>query len=217
MNFILIAFVFVIFSCKTSPEVKPELEPKAEVAKEVPAEKPVVKEEPVKEEVKLEPKVEEKTEKKEVKAPVKAKVEKKKAKDEVVAKFDGVVITKSDKEKAKSEIEILVAKLNKITSKRDYYAWLDYLSLPYKRRYSDPKVLKEVSDGLPGIAKGMKLNSLKDYFSYVFVPSRRNDKVYDISYLSPTRVQVIKKYKGDLLIFYNLEKIKNKWFLVPKK
>ncbi len=137
--------------------------------------------------------------------------------DEIVAEFDGVVITKKDKALDKSEIEVVISKLNAITANKDYFGWLPFLSDSYKREFSNPVVLRQVSKSLPGIAKGIELKDLQDYFKFVFVPSRQKVRVDDIIYKSPTKIQVIKKESGKSLIFYDLEKIKGKWLLVPSR
>ncbi len=204
----------MLVSCATTPEPKKEEAPKVEAPKPAEKEEPKLEETPPKKEepkpvAKPEPKKEEpEPPVKEVpkKEPV---VEKLAPEDEVVAKFDGVVITKKDKEQDKSEIELVVADLNKIVSRRDYYAWRDYLSAAYIERFSDPKHLRTLTQAI-------QLKNLRDYFNYVFVLARRNISVDDISYISPTRVKVITKKGKKKNIYYNLEKIRDKWFLVPK-
>lgn len=136
--------------------------------------------------------------------------------EEIIEEFDGVVITKKDKALAKSEIEQLVSKLNTITAEKDYAQWLTYLSPAYKEEYSKREVLKKISEELSGIARGINLKDLRDYFNYIFVPSRQNKRVYDIEYLSPVRVKVLSKDKKQVLIIYYLEKINGKWLLIPK-
>ncbi|HPO03007.1 hypothetical protein K7J14_07620 [Treponema zuelzerae] len=135
--------------------------------------------------------------------------------EEVVFEFDTVKITKEEYINAKSEIELVVEKLNKITLSRDYQGWLGYLSTEYRTYFSSPAVLKEVSESLP--TKGVKLKNLKDYFTYVFVPSRQNMRVDDIQYVSPTRVYVIMEIspKSPAAI-YILEKTGQNWQLVLK-
>ncbi len=213
--FIFTALSLLFISCATKPEAKKEVEQKpvveekvvkAEPKDEAPKEpvKPEIKEPEVEKPVKEEPKPESKKEELET-AP----------ENEVVAEFDGVSITKKDKEQAKSEIDIVVTELNKVTSRRDYYEWRNYLSAAYIKVYSDKAVLRKVSQGLPGNVKGVQLKNLRDFFTYIFVPSRQQVRCDDISYISPTRVRVIKKVRNKSLIFYNLEKINNKWLLVP--
>lgn len=135
--------------------------------------------------------------------------------DEVVAQFDTVTITKKTFESTKNEMQIVVDKLNKITLERDYKSWLEWLSEEYYRTYSDPAVLETISASLP--IKNIKLRNIKDYFNYVFVPSRQNMRVDDIQFISPTRVYVIMEItpKSPAAI-YILEKTTEGWKLVPK-
>jgi hypothetical protein len=135
--------------------------------------------------------------------------------DTVVAQFDEVPITKQTFENTKTEMQMVVEKLNKITYERDYQSWLGWLSDDYYNTYSDPATLETVSASLP--TKGMKLHNLKDYFNYVFVPSRQNMRVDNIQFVSPTRVYVIMEIMpGSPAAIYILEKTKQGWKLVPK-
>lgn len=190
--------VILISSCVSAPETKPVSVAETQVNEEKPqqAQKPAVVEKPVEE---TKPKAE----------------AAKSADEEVVAQFEGVSITKKDKEIAKSEIEEVVKKLNEITAKKDYGRWRYWLSTEYKKEFSKPEVLKKTSEGLPSNLKGKQLKSIEDYFYYVFVPSRQNGRVDDIVYLTPTKVRVLKITATQSLIFYNLEKIGDRWLLVP--
>ena len=186
--------VFLIGSCASAPETKPvsAAETKVNEKKTQQVQKP--------------------------KAVVmsKSQAETSKAADEeVVAQFEGISITKKDKEIAKSEIEEVVKKLNDITAKKDYGRWRYWLSTEYIKEFSKPDVLKKTSEGLPSNLKGKQLKNIEDYFYYVFVPSRQNGRVDDIAYLTPTKVRVLKITSTQTLIFYNLEKIDERWLLVP--
>ena len=185
---------FLIVSCASAPETKPVSVDETQVNAEKPqqAQKPKAVEG-------VKPKAE---------AP-------KSADEEVVAQFEGVSITKKDKEIAKSEIEEVVKKLNDITAKKDYGRWRYWLSKDYIKEFSKPEVLKKTSEGLPSNLKGKQLKNIEDYFYYVFVPSRQNGRVDDIEYLTPTKVQVLMMTSTQKLIFYNLEKIDDRWLLVP--
>jgi hypothetical protein len=135
--------------------------------------------------------------------------------DTVVAQFDKVTITKQTFEHTKTEMQLVVEQLNKITYARDYQSWLGWLSDEYYQTYSDPKVLETVSASLP--TKGIKLKNLKDYFNYVFVPSRQNMRVDTIQFVSPTRVYVIMEIMPNSpAAIYILEKTQAGWKLVPK-
>lgn len=135
--------------------------------------------------------------------------------DTIVAQFESFSVTKYIFNITKSEIQLVVEDLNKITNTRDYLRWLTYLSEEYRLHFSDPAVLEKVSLSLP--SKGIKLKTLKDYFTYVFVPSRQNMRVDDITFVSPTRVYVIMEIatKSSAAI-YILEKTLEGWKLVLK-
>lgn len=135
----------------------------------------------------------------------------KSADEEVVAQFEGVSITKKDKEIAKSEIEEIVKKLNEITAKKDYGRWRYWLSKEYIREYSKPEFLNKASENLPPHLKGKQLKSIEDYFNYVFVPSRQNQKFDYIQYISATKVEACTKE----YVLYRFEKIDDRWLLVP--
>ncbi len=134
---------------------------------------------------------------------------------EIVAQFENVKITKENFQATKRQLEIVVNDLNRITFSRDYNGWLSYLSPEYLQTFSDPATLAEVSASLP--IKGVQLKSIKDYFNYVFVPSRQNMRVDDIKYVSPTRVYVIMEISpGNPAAIYIIEKFGEDWKLVPK-
>jgi hypothetical protein len=59
---------------------------------------------------------------------------------------------------------------------------------------------------------GIKLQTLKDYFTFVVYPSRQNDQVDDIEFVSETLVKAITVTpKGDRNILYMLEKHGDAW------
>ena len=195
------------FSCETMPK-KDEVP----VVVETPIEKvPVAKESVVEELITQEEVFPEKTESpiQETKQEEPVSLE-----TEVIAEFGEVKITKKHYNDTMDEIKIVVEGLNKTTASKDYNTWLKYLSDQYKKTYSNPAVLKTTSDTLP--VKGLKLSNLKDFFNYVFVPSRQKIKVDDIKFLSPVKVNVIMITKGKELLVYDLEKINEKWLLVPR-
>ena len=136
--------------------------------------------------------------------------------DAIVVQFDTITITNKTYKETKSEIQLVVDDLNKITTTKDYNRWQGYLSEEYRDTFSDPANLEQVSASLP--TKGIRLRTLKDYFTYVFVPSRQNMRVDDIQFVSPTRVYVIMEIApGSPAAIYILEKTSHGWKLVPKK
>lgn len=130
----------------------------------------------------------------------------------VVATFGEVKITQKDYVDTKAEMQKIVNDLNNITETESYERWLDYLSEDYKIYYSNKQTLREISEKLP--IKGIRLNTLKDYFTYVFVPARKNIRVDDIKFISASTVEVLMRDRGRLLLVYSLENQSDGWKLV---
>ena len=235
-RYLFLAFIIsVLVGCSAAPSsVKEEPTPSEEITVPAPQPEPVkeaevpVKRESVKPTVPVKPKppvktkeppakVEEPPMKPEpVKEPVvEVKPEPVEEKNTVIAEFEGVTITKETYDQTKTEMEKIVEKLNRITATKDYAQWTTFLSEEYKQQYSQPLTLRKVSEALP--VKGIKLKSLRDYFMYVFVPSRQNVRVDDIRFVSPTRVDVIMKQANVSLLVYGLENINGSWKLIPSK
>lgn len=190
-----VIFTLLLCSCATKPEPISEPEPILPVLAETTAEQEI---KPI-----MEPEVVAGDQVSEV------------SDDEVVAKFDNVTITKETFKTTKTELETVVNDLNRVTFSRDYNRWLTFLSDEYRTTFSDPAVLAEVSANLP--IKGIQLKTIKDYFNYVFVPSRQNMRVDDIKFVSPTRVYVIMEISpGSTAAIYIIEKFGEQWKLVPK-
>ncbi len=133
----------------------------------------------------------------------------------IVARFNDIEITKATYDTAKSEIQLVVEDLNTITLNRDYNRWMTYLSEEYIQTFSDPAHLQRVSASLP--IRGVQLRTLRDYFTYVFVPSRQNMRVDDIQFVSPTRVYAIMEIDPKTPVaIYILEKTALGWQIVVK-
>lgn len=242
-RYLFLAFIIsVLVGCSAAPSsVKEEPTPSEEITVPAPQPEPVkeaevpVKRESVKPTVPVKPKPPVKTKEPPVKVeeppakveeppmkpePVKepvveVKPEPVEEKNTVIAEFEGVTITKETYDQTKTEMEKIVEKLNRITATKDYAQWTTFLSEEYKQQYSQPLTLRKVSEALP--VKGIKLKSLRDYFMYVFVPSRQNVRVDDIRFVSPTRVDVIMKQANVSLLVYGLENINGSWKLIPSK
>ena len=140
--------------------------------------------------------------------------------NEVVAIVNDVVITKQEHLQTKSEVEDVVESLNRITRQKDYSRWLTYLDGEYRQTLSDRGYLDQISKSLPKALRDRRiaLTSIKDYFEYVFVPSRQNIRVDDIQYITPSRVYVIMDIsEGRHAAVYILEKGDDgKWKLADR-
>jgi len=114
-------------------------------------------------------------------------------------------------QETKKDLANLVQELNQIIANRNYQEWLDYLTKEYKDYYSDPKVLQEYSES-PLLQKyDIKLRSLKDYFNYVVVASRKNVQIDDIKPLSVNKARAYMNVNGEPIVVYTLEKVDGQW------
>ncbi len=114
-------------------------------------------------------------------------------------------------QETKKDLSKLVAELNRIIANRNYKEWLTYLTKEYKEYYSDPEVLKEYSDS-PLLKKyDIKLRSLKDYFDYVVVASRKDVHIDDIKALNENKVRAYMIVNDKPIVVYTLEKVGDKW------
>jgi hypothetical protein len=121
------------------------------------------------------------------------------------------VMDQEEYEETKKDLQLLVSDLNDIISSRDYKKWLTYLTKEYKDYYSNPTVLSDYSNA-PVLNKyNISLRSLRDYFNYVVVQSRRNVEVDDIRAISRNKVKAYMYVDGNPVVVYTLEKVDDKW------
>ena len=121
------------------------------------------------------------------------------------------VMDEEEYEETKKDLSELVSELNDIIAARNYSRWLKYLTKEYKEYYSDPEVLREFSDA-PVLKKyDIKLRTLKDYFNYVVVASRKNVQVDEIQAIGPEKVKAYMYVDGEPVVVYTLEKVGDEW------
>ena len=126
-------------------------------------------------------------------------------------KTAGFTLDKETYAKTKVDISKLIIKLNKIIESKDYDTWLSYLSKNYYDYYSNPEILKEQSES-PLLKKyKITLRSLKDYFNYVVVGSRKNVRLDDIKALDADHIKAYMYIDNTPVIIYELVKINNQW------
>jgi len=114
-------------------------------------------------------------------------------------------------ERTFQDIEDLISNLNTIIQSQDYETWISFLSEAYIERYSDPEVLNELSRQ-PLLQKyDIELSSLRDYFTYVVVPSRSNVRLDDLVFEDEHHVKAIMLVNGQRTILYQLVYIDNRW------
>lgn len=131
------------------------------------------------------------------------------------APFDPSSISKEVFDTTKMDVQALIGKLNEIIREKDYNTWVTYLGPTYRTALSDPAFLKRISESSVLKKQGVTLRELKDYFTYVVVPSRANDRVDDIEFIGQNRVKAFTvDSKGRRLRLYDLEKVPSGWKIV---
>jgi hypothetical protein len=199
----LLFFVFfgslVITGCATTaPGEKPVSEPAVE---EVPEEKP-------KDESKHEPEEPPEEEKEPddelVSEEPKEEVEQEQQEDEFVVSEEVFAQTFSD-------VEALINELNKTIRNKNYDKWLTFLTEEYKDYYSSPGVLREISKKPTMQKYDIRLTTLKDYFTYVVVPSRSNARLDDLVFEDNNHVKAIMIFDEQRVILYRLVKVDGEW------
>jgi len=129
--------------------------------------------------------------------------------------FDPASISQEVFDTTKGEVQALIEKLNQIIRNKDYESWVQYLSPGYRAVLSDSDFLKNVSESSRLKNQKIVLKNLEDYFLYVVVPSRANDRVDDIEFISKNRVKAYTiTNKGQRLRLYELEKTAGNWNIV---
>ena len=143
--------------------------------------------------------------------------------------FDPTTITEEQFALAKAEVQALIADLNRIIRAKNYNAWVTYLADSYLKLISSPAFLEERTEELykrdqivasnlgrdPKRVQKKILRTARDYFDNVVVPSRSNDRMDDIDFVSENRVKAYTvDNRGQRLVLYDLEIINKKWKII---
>lgn len=122
-----------------------------------------------------------------------------------------VSISKETFSADKNAILQIIDELSTVMAKRDYTAWLSYIEPASIEYWSTPRNLLQASKRLP--FKGRRLNSLQDYFEFVFVPSRKGRQVDEIRYISLDSVKAVQMQDNQDIVYYNFVKEDGKWMV----
>ena len=131
--------------------------------------------------------------------------------EEYLRSVNNVDVTKKTFEDDKTAIMATIDELSDIMAAGRYEAWLKFIDDESIRYWSNPKNLERASKMLP--VKGLRMNSLRDYFTYIFVPSRKGRKVDEIRYDSKTSVKAVQVREDTDIIYYYFNKINGKWLV----
>lgn len=163
-----------------------------EIAVEEP--RPVVIEEPAPEEVQEEPAVEE---------PV--------PEDEYARSVGNVSVSRDTFAEDKERVLKIISELDTVMKDFDYKSWLRYVDKETIDYWSRPANLRKAQNRLP--VKGLRLNSLEDYFKYVFVPARKGREVTEIRYISDKYIKAIQTGNEQDIVYYYFNKINGFWMV----
>ena len=120
-------------------------------------------------------------------------------------------VTEEIYEQTFSEVEQTIEELNAVIEQRDYQRWLTYLTDEYRRTYSDPRTLREISR-MPTLQRNeIELRTLRDYFEWVVGPSRANARLDDLHFLSDDHVEAIMVVRDQPVILYRLRNLDGNW------
>jgi len=197
--------LLAVFSCRAAPSAAPQEEPKPiEVHKPIDAPPPVLEAPAIEEETPPpeEPAVEE--------APSAAEPE-----EAEPVPFDPKTIPKEVYDSTKTDVQALIGRLNGIIRQRNYEVWVTFLGNEYRAALSSPAFLERISASAVLQKQRIVLRELRDYFIYVVVPSRANDRVDDIEFIGQNRVKAFTvDSKGQRLRLYDLEKTPTGWKII---
>lgn len=185
--------VFAFLSCASAPvEKAPQIE-------EQPA-KPVVIEEPEPapvQEIEEEPVVVEKVD------------------DEYTRSTTAVSVSKEVFNEDKSRILSIIKDLDTYMKNLDYRGWISYLDADSLNYWSKRQNLQKAANRLP--KKGLRLNTIEDYFKFVFIPARAGHTVDEIRYETKSLVKAVQVQDNTDVVYYNFHKVNDQWKLVLQK
>lgn len=113
----------------------------------------------------------------------------------------------------KKEILEIINKLDTIMKNKDYASWVKYVDKESIDYWSKTANLQKAAARLPKNSNSIKLNSLEDYFKYVFINARVGKRVDEIRYESSTYVKAVQVNGNKDTIYYYFNKIDGKWKL----
>ncbi len=121
------------------------------------------------------------------------------------------VVTEEVYSKTFDEIEVFIRNLNKIIRNEDYDTWLSYLSEDYIERTGDPEYLKQQSEQPLLKKSNVRLSSLRDYFTYVVVPSRTQAQLDEIEFIDESQVRAFAMIRNTKALLYLLVRENGDW------
>jgi len=144
-------------------------------------------------------------------------------KTETITVFDPANVSEELYKSTREEVQLFIENLNEIIKNRDYDAWQASLSSEYIDAVASPVNLNWISDSAIMKRNHIVLKDLNDYFTYVVIPARSDDRIHsenvDIEFINENRVTAFTTRtsgsgEGIIEILYDLEKIDNSWKII---
>jgi len=106
-----------------------------------------------------------------------------------------------------------ITELDNIMSNFEYENWRKCIEAKSLEYYSNPLNLRKAQKKLPD--KSIQLKGPRDYFKYVFIPSRKMSQVEEIRYISPTYIKAVevREEEDTTLVYYYFVKEDGKWLV----
>ncbi|MCQ2240642.1 hypothetical protein [Treponema sp.] len=198
-------FAFTLAGCgsTTTPAAPVQEEPVIEEQAEVPA--PVEEEEIPEEVLEEEPEVVEEI------VPEQEDIED----QEYQRSTTNVTVTKETFVEDKTRILQIIEDLDTYMKNGDFKGWTSYLAPESYAYWTKKPNLTKAAQRLP--KKGLRLNTIEDYFKFVFIPARRGRTVDEIRYDTKTEVNVVQVDDDKDIVYYTFTKINDKWKLTLPK
>jgi hypothetical protein len=131
------------------------------------------------------------------------------------ASFDPLSISQEVFDTTKSDVQQFIGELNTIIRARDYTAWVAHLGEDYFAHISSPEYLARISEQPRLTTQKIQVTNAQEYFTHVVVPSRANDRVDDIEFVSQRRVKAYTLTDANMrLRLYDLEWIDDGWKII---
>lgn len=132
---------------------------------------------------------------------------------EIPSEPEVYVASEEEYDKTFDQVEELIAELNKIISSNTFDTWQSYLSESYINKYGSDEFLEKLSENPVLQDYGIKLRKLKDYFTYVVVPSRSSVVVDEIQFDSEDKIKVFTFRNDSKFVIYTLIRNENSWLI----
>lgn len=123
------------------------------------------------------------------------------------------VITLEEFNEDKAAILQNIYELDEIMSNFEFDNWKKHIAQTSLEYYSNPLNLRKAQKKLPD--KSIQLKGLRDYFKYVFIPSRKQSQVDEIRYISKTYIKAVevREEEDTTVVYYYFIKDNGKWYV----